>query len=760
LPFFLVTIVIAGTIILWASHFVKRDVEYRLIDTLRHHQDTINNKIKDIEASLGFYGHFMVDTEMLSNRLTDIKTGNAIEIYVINFLMANGMHLHVPHVNDSDEVHADLIRKGLMGLSSIELIEQFTNGKLRLSIEGINPIETPEGIDDAVIIGYPVDQKFLENLKARIGADISLIYKNQIVLSTIKSPSLFQASLDKIKDIPLESIKGNKTYLAEWGIKKEMQKVLFFPFKIDYKKVGVFAVSLPLKEVFYIQRQIFTYAGVFTGLILVMVGFMFIFISRKLTQPIKQLSIAANKIATGDFAQTVEVTSDDEVGNLQFSFNVMAGNLHRVTENLIRSNEEIGEWNRTLEQKVEERAAKLRETQQRLNQAEKLSAIGELVSGVAHEINNPLSAIIGFAEILDMETEDNQIKTDLRKIIQEAVRASKIVKNLLTYARMEGHTKQLTQINDLITQAIELRSYEWRVNNIEIVQDLCSSLSPTMVDPNQIEQVILNILNNAGQAVQEEKKEKAQIRVSSQQRNGQIIIKIGDNGPGIPDESLPKIFDPFYTTKEVGRGTGLGLSVSYGIIKDHGGSIEVETEVGKGSIFTITLPVVEEDIVLSEERQRRQQQQQQQADNHLLMEKRVLVVDDDDEMLNVLSRFLEYFGCIVGTAYNGREAIDRLKNDDFDLIVCDIKMPVMDGKALYAYLVAKMPQMVKRIVFFTGDLIGQDTLHFLRSTGVKWITKPFDVLTIKKVLYEVISACNLEAVEGAGLNTEDFRKAG
>jgi CheY-like chemotaxis protein len=251
-----------------------------------------------------------------------------------------------------------------------------------------------------------------------------------------------------------------------------------------------------------------------------------------------------------------------------------------------------------------------------------------------------------------------------------------------------------------------------------------------MVDPNQIEQVLLNILNNAEQAIQDTG-HTGLIMVSSRQNNDRIFIEISDTGAGIPKESVSKIFDPFYTTKDVGQGTGLGLSVSYGIIQEHGGSIKVDTKQGKGSTFTIALPVIEKGAVMVEEIS-------SEMDDRLLLGKRVLIIDDEAGVLDFLSRYLHSKKCEVKTASNGQQALNMLRSESFDLIVCDVKMPVMDGKALYTCIGAEMPEMTERIVFSTGDLIGRDTVHFLESTRAKCVHKPFDLIAIKKVLCEII----------------------
>ncbi len=732
LVYFSATVSIACLVIFLTSQVLEKNVEYRLNDTLRYHQTTINNELDAIETHLRFYGQFVTDIKTFSDQLPKAKNNHTILAYAINFLRSDNMLLTSPQRYLNNKQYAKILKKIRLGLYSINLIEHNLDNQLQLSIDCINPIAPGQQLDECIIISFPLNQKFVNGLKERTGADISIIYKNKLINTSLEPLSLVQAARKKIAQLPLDALfKEDRSLITEWGSGHLSQQTLVFPFSISYKNVGFIAVSLPLKEVFVIQDYIYIYAGIFAIIMIVVVGFIYIYLSEKLTAPITELSLAANLMAKGELDQQIIVTSQDEVGNLQASFNKMAENLQKMTRNLQQSNKKIKDWNKTLEQKVQERAKELQEIQRQLNEAEKLSAIGELVSGVAHEINNPLSSIIGFAQILNTQTDSRLAKNDLNKIVQEAMRANKIVKNLLTYARKEEPSKQSTNINDIITQTVDLRAYECKVNDIEIIQDLDPALSATMADPHQIKQVLLNILNNALQAIQE-REIKGKINISSEQNDNYIIIKISDNGQGISDDTLSQIFNPFFTTKEVGRGTGLGLSVSYGIIKEHGGSIAVESKVGSGTTFIISLPVLIEntatDLVPETE-----------TDAKVLFDKRILVIDDEVMVLNFFKRFLESHGCKVEVASNGQEGWRKLRKTKFDLIVSDIKMPVMDGKALYSFISVDMPEMLERLVFSTGALVDESTREFIERTGRECLHKPFELSTIKKVLCGVIN---------------------
>lgn len=238
----------------------------------------------------------------------------------------------------------------------------------------------------------------------------------------------------------------------------------------------------------------------------------------------------------------------------------------------------------------------IRRLKEQLYHSDKLASLGLLVSGVAHEINNPLTGILAYAELLHTRVNDEEIKRDIEKIINSAERCKKIVENLLIFSRQKTPSRSLESINDIIEKAIELRAYWIRISNIEIIRNYDQQIPTLYIDSQQIQQVMMNLIMNAEHAIIESKKERGMIRFSTSfnTREQKVIVSITDNGTGIPQDIIQKIFDPFFTTKPVGIGTGLGLSISYGIIKEHGGNITVQSMIGEGTTFTIELPLQSE----------------------------------------------------------------------------------------------------------------------------------------------------------------------
>ena len=275
---------------------------------------------------------------------------------------------------------------------------------------------------------------------------------------------------------------------------------------------------------------------------------------RRVTQPLRQLRDSAEAVGRGDYTRRVEVKSSDECGEL-------AGVFNQMTENIQASRRE-------LEKAVET----LKATQHQLIQSEKLSGIGEFVAGVAHELNNPLTSVMGFAELLQQSDLPEQQRRYLDVIFKSAKRCQKIVQSLLSFARRHAPERKVVCLNETVESAVEILQYQMRTSNIEVLTQLDANLPLTEIDPHQMQQVFLNIINNARQAM-EGQPVKGRLRDTTETKDGRVRNIFKDNGPGNAAENLKNILNPFFTTKEVGKGTGLGLSLCYGIVSEHGGTI-------------------------------------------------------------------------------------------------------------------------------------------------------------------------------------------
>jgi signal transduction histidine kinase len=452
-----------------------------------------------------------------------------------------------------------------------------------------------------------------------------------------------------------------------------------------------------------------------------------IFLVRVIVGPIKHLVHATERIADGDLEILLPGRGRDEIGALAEAFNQMTVHLRESRRALEASNQE-------LEEKVRERTRALKEAQKQLIQAEKMSVVGQLVSGVAHELNNPLAGVLGYSQLLMRRGVEGRLREGLQKIEAEAERCRRIVQNLLIFARRHKPQKTLLDLNAVIESTMEMRGYHLTTDNVAVVRDLDPRLPRTMADMNQMQQVLMNMINNAHHAVLEVDRPR-RLEVRTRHREGRIVVEVADNGSGISHEHLPRIFDPFFTTKEVGRGTGLGLSICYGIVQEHGGDIRVDSVPGSGTTFTIDLPVV-----AAGQAGTGPEAAIQEALGPPAHKGRVLLVDDEASILEVIGDILRLDGHDVAAETNGAAALQRIRRERFDVIVSDLKMPGMSGQDLFARLSDIDPALARRLVFTTGDLASPDTLRFLEKTGNPYLQKPFDLNAVRRIVRSVLAS--------------------
>jgi len=367
-----------------------------------------------------------------------------------------------------------------------------------------------------------------------------------------------------------------------------------------------------------------------------------------------------------------------------------------------------------------------RQIQSKLLQTEKMAAVGQLVSGIAHELNNPLTAIMGYGQLLLGQALAPEQYSEASKVVQQAERARRIVKNLLYFARENEPERTRVDLNEIVERTLALRSYELRVENILVECDLAGDLPETMADPYQLQQVVLNLLTNAEQALLQERgqgKVKIKTRVADGHR---IAIEISDDGPGVPRGIASRIFDPFFTTKPPGVGTGLGLSIVYGIVKRHGGEVTFENQSGGGARFVVELPVGE--IPVNE---REPAAPEFASDSQPVRSGRILVVEDEPSMAQLIVDVLREEGHQVEAVLESQEGLGRLSRAHYDLVVCDLRMPRLDGPAFHEALIRAGSPAQDRILYITGDTLAPRTMQFLEKSKLPYLAKPFLVEELK-----------------------------
>ena len=373
--------------------------------------------------------------------------------------------------------------------------------------------------------------------------------------------------------------------------------------------------------------------------------------------------------------------------------------------------------------------AEIERQRELLHQNEKMTALGSLLAGVAHELNNPLSVVVAQSAMLRDSAGDDVTRERAAKVQAAAERCARIVRTFLAMARSKPQERGPVRLGELIEAVLDIVAYGLRSGDVEVTLALDPALPPVWGDGDQLGQVLMNLIVNAQQALQGVPPPRhLRIATRREANDDAVAIEIADNGPGIEPETARRIFEPFFTTKPVGAGTGLGLSVCHGIVTAHGGEIAVLSRPREGATFIVRLPL--SGAAAADERPAATEAAASAGPPPAAgggdRAGTILVIDDEPEIGELLAEFLERDGHRVELACSGREALGRLAGRDVDLIVSDLRMPDMDGPALFRELANTRPELLPRIVFLTGDTLAADIQWFLAETGVPVIEKPFD----------------------------------
>lgn len=382
--------------------------------------------------------------------------------------------------------------------------------------------------------------------------------------------------------------------------------------------------------------------------------------------------------------------------------------------------------------------------EQHLLRTEKLAALGNILAGVAHEINNPLTAILGHASLLDLKAASPSEEKSIKAIVSESKRVSALVKDLLTFSRKTPAKVKLCSVNEIVEQTCSLVRYEFKVKGQRLNTELPEVTYPVLIDAHHLQQVLLNLIGNAQHALPEGYNE-GFVRVRVHRMGEKLMIEVSDNGEGIPADVGEKIFDPFFTTKPVGHGTGLGLSIANSIIEAHGGNLSFQSDVGKGTTFLIELPLAHKKAL--EDNPELIIREAEAAVANVVaappprpVKGRVLVIDDENLLLNAVVQFLQRQELSIEAAMESERAIALMKAELFDAVVSDIRLPGRDGIELYHEICKQRPEYSRRFIFMSGDLVRDMTRHRVDETGCPCLEKPFSFQQMLETVIRRIQA--------------------
>ncbi|HKV24881.1 MAG TPA: ATP-binding protein [Candidatus Acidoferrum sp.] len=395
--------------------------------------------------------------------------------------------------------------------------------------------------------------------------------------------------------------------------------------------------------------------------------------------------------------------------------------------------------------------------QAKLLQTEKLAALGQMVSGVVHELSNPLTSILGYSQRLLVRKDPVGRTEEARQIYEEAERASTILRQLLLTVRDSRPERKRVALNQVVQRAMELQRFGSAAEKISIELVLDPLLPFVTGDTGQLQQVLTNLIGNARQAIAEDGRPGTITLRTARAGENRVLLQVIDDGPGIPQAILARIFDPFFTTKPAGIGTGLGLSIVLGVVREHGGQVSVANAPGGGAVFSIELPAAveysaAEGRVLpqigpaalrarpnSGAKTQRLQAMPRPALHTDHRKKHVLIVEDEPTVARLIADVLEDEGMQVDMLLDGREALERAARESYDLVICDMKMPGLDGQHFYQALARSHNPLRGKFLFVTGDVIAPQTHEFLERHSLPHVAKPFRVEELTEKVFGILS---------------------
>ncbi len=595
IPVAVVAFIALGTVIFGYTRATIGRIKADKTRSLLQAQQLAANLFRDQEERVAFYAQFMADVETLSEQLSDLRVGRQLVIYLLEALKREGMRATIRRGADPDEPLSPLIRKGMLGIRTVALLPLRERGESAFALGAVSPMEGRPTHEEVMAVTFPLSRPYLRTVKAKVDSEVALVLPGESVFSTLP-PSCER----EVARLAASWPRGPAPSPQRLNCGQYPYSILFSPFSVNFTEVGLFGVALSMEDVVTATHSAIINALVLTAILLTGILLLYLIIIKRITRPIQKLSLVTKKLAQGQFSEVMNPDPDDEIGELARSFNQMS-------ESLRNSHLEIEEWNRTLERRVEERAVQLREAQRKLIHSDKMSSIGVLAAGLAHELNNPICGIMSYAQCTLDELKEKGARNFapedaagliefLNHILEATGRCSIIIEKLLKLSRTSHDEFGLVQVDHVLDESFFFIERQFSGKKIKIVKDYEDGLPPLEGNFYQLQQVFINLSLNAIRAMPEGGRLTVSSRRLDEEKGGppKVMLTFRDEGCGIPPEHLGKIFDPFFTTSKPGEGTGLGLSIGYEIIRAHGGDIWAESTQDEGSTFYITLPCAKE----------------------------------------------------------------------------------------------------------------------------------------------------------------------
>ncbi|MBI5904548.1 MAG: HAMP domain-containing protein [Deltaproteobacteria bacterium] len=586
--FLLVVVTIAVSVVI--REFVRRDLEKGTRDSLLNMQDRMADSLERNRREASLFAELGAQAERSEQNAAD--RGSAMfQVTLVEETRLRGIRLESVAAGDSRELQATVLQRGFAGMPTVDYV-LVKGGAGRVHLVAASPVGGIEKDRRVVTATLPLGREFLRKESRAIGGEVTLLQRGDM-LATSSSCFGCTACLRQVMSSAEQwrrMEEGRPIYFT-FECNPEPQAVVAVPLRtFDGQTVALALSRSRLNERNALRNATIAVAGIGASITVALVC-IFLFLVSRVVRPLRELTRAASAIAEGRYGETVPVRGDDEVA-------VLSGTFNRMSVSMDNAMREISDWNRLLETRVEEKKRELEEVHLRMIEVERLAAMGQVAAGIAHELNNPLSGMMGYSELgielfrdRDPGSFTPQELARMRGYFDNICgltrRCRDIILDMLKFARQPTEEFSLQSLNDLVGETLAFLENQLRQGNVTFRTEYSPALPPFQGNALQMQQVFTNLVMNAAQAMPGG----GVVFVRTRRSGERLEAEISDTGSGIPPEVLRRIFDPFFTTKPVGEGTGLGLSVSRSIVMRHGGEISVSSAVGKGSTFTVVLPV-------------------------------------------------------------------------------------------------------------------------------------------------------------------------
>ena len=601
--FIIIIAILAAVVMVVGSSITTQSIEARAESELQNDEAIVQLYFRQLEDDLIFLNELLASSQMLTEELTVPSASRSLMIALINDLKHRGMEVRMyEREPPADQPSSSIIQKGFLGIRTLGLAAGVSGNGREAWLIGVAPIEREGGVERVLSISFPLTPAYLKGISGRIGSDVTLLLPDQAI-STLPASAVAPV-IRQVRGWSGPAEKVEEPWVLSTVSAGQPAKARISPFVINLRKEGLLILTIPMTDLLAAKRSIVSKVLLSTFVLLAGSSLLYLSLIRRITKPLGQLSAATRDVAGGNLDLQVNVASgDDEIGELAASFNVM---IQRLRE----SRDEIERWNQTLEKRVEERThsleaarselkatnaqlvealAEVQRAQDKMIRAEKLAALGQMASAVAHEVRNPLAGMRGALQVLLREQACGDRAPVVHLIIEQIDRLSETTSRLLSFARPATPRQIPSDLAELIDQTRLLVEEQANEKGVRIVMNVEPVGSLLSVDPQLTLQAFLNIALNAVQAMSRG----GTLTITSKWHRDarELLVTFEDTGEGMSPEVLEKIFTPFFTTKH--QGTGLGLYVAKDIIEQQGGGVEVSSTPGVGTIFTVRLPTQE-----------------------------------------------------------------------------------------------------------------------------------------------------------------------